>query len=390
MTRIPPVLNFYSYDSTDNPWLGGGGAYRDFEVLSRQRAHCSAVRLFVGAYPGARRRQLRGVEIIPLGFGKNEIVSRITYVIFANLRILQPGRCLLGISSSIYSPLPTAAFHRSHLYAVLHHVIGRNWMKKLGAPGRIVCALEDRMVRMPRYLLVSNSELAQSISLRHRNAHVFLTANGFDPDLLSLPREPEARPPYVLFVGRLDPNMKGLDLLVNAFATLADRYPDLHLVLAGRGDPASERALQALAEQGGVARRVRLQTNISEAEKRKLLSGCLFFCSPSRFEGWGIAALEANAAGKPVVVSNASGFRDSIRHNESGIRVDLDAGESLSQVMSELLDHPERRAEMGLRARAWARQFSWDDIAEKEWRWLCAQGLAPGAAATASDDAGPE
>ncbi len=310
------------------------------------------------------------MELIPLGFGGNEILSRITFSLLANLRILFQGRDPMGISLSLYSPLPAAALHRKRMYAVLHHIIGKNWKRKLGSLGWLLDGLESLYYRLPRNFIVSNDAVAEEILRYNPDAQVLRSANGFDAQLLEVKDASATSPPCIVFIGRLDVFMKGLDILIEAFAQVAPNYPDVKLILAGRGDPESEKTLLTLARTLGLEGKVSLRTNISEAEKRELLSRCLLFASPSRYEGWGIAALEANAAGKPVVVSEASGFKNSISDGYSGIRVPIGDKQALAKAILDLLQDPDRRKTMGLQAREWALRFTWNAIAEKEAVWL--------------------
>ncbi len=345
------TLHYYSYDSTQNPWLAGGGAYRDLEVLSRLRRNFFSVHLYIGNYPGGRRQSLQGVEIIPLGFGGNEILSRLTFTVLANLKILFQGRDPIGISLSLYSPLPAAWLRRGQMYGVLHHIIGKNWTRKLGAIGRVLDGLEGLYYGLPKNFVVSNDAVAAEILRYNPKAQVLRTANGFHPALLQVKDISESSPPFLAFIGRLDIFMKGLDILIEAFALVAAQHPNLKLVLAGRGDPESEKKLLALARHLGMENKVSLRTNITDAEKSMLLSQCLFFCSPSRYEGWGIAALEANAAGKVVVVSEASGFKNSISDGFSGIRVEIGNTIALSNAILGLLREPEQIKKIGLQAK---------------------------------------
>jgi len=243
-------------------------------------------------------------------------------------------------------------------------------MCKLGRAGWLIYALESLYRRLPSYFVVVNGEVADGIRKTLPRAQVYLTSNAFDPALLEVVDTSHASPPFLLFIGRIDVFMKGLDLLIEAFAALASKYPELSLVIAGKGDQASEAALLALARQYGLEHRISLRKNVSDQEKQELLSACLLVCSPSRFEGFGIAVLEASAAGKPVVVSQASGFAHSVRQGYSGIRVDIAEKQNLPQALMGLLEDPEKRIRMGRQARDWALRFTWDSIAKREAQWL--------------------
>lgn len=364
------VLHFYSYDFIANPWLGGGGAYRDIEILSRMAKHFDKICLYVGSYPGAKRHTLRGIEVFPLGFGRKEWVSRIAFVLGANWNLLCRSQGFTGIALSIYAPFICAWLHRQRTFGVLHHIIGANWSRKLGSFGSWIHRLEMFYYRLPQIFVVVNPSVRETLLRQSPKARVLASSNAIDSSLFALPDTSASRAPFLLFLGRLDPFMKGLDLLVKAFAKVAANFPELNLVLAGHGDPASEAEILALARQFGLENRITLRKDVSNQEKQDLLSECLFFCSPSRFEGFGIAVLEASAAGKAVLVSEASGFLVSVSQGYSGLRVSLEDEQALHLAMHRLVSDGELRAKLGRQGREWARGFSWDAIAEKEAAWL--------------------
>src|SRR5690606_29103034 len=145
-------------------------------------------------------------------------------------------------------------------------------------------------------------------------------------------------------------------------AQSAETRERLRLVLAGAASPQALAAVEALvASEPGI--RVELIPNVPEERKRELLRTGLFFCSPSRFGGWGIAALEANAAGKPVLVTRADGCLDSIKDGFSGVMIPVGDEKSLMSALGKLIQDAALRAELGRNARIWASRFTWDEIA---------------------------
>ncbi len=111
--------------------------------------------------------------------------------------------------------------------------------------------------------------------------------------------------PYLLAVGRLT-FVKGFDLLLPAFAEVAQDVLDLQLWIAGSGE--EESALKTKAQNLGVAQRVRFLGQVASVEIPRLLHGCRALAIPSRSESFGVAALEGLAAGKPVVASRVGGL----------------------------------------------------------------------------------
>jgi glycosyltransferase involved in cell wall biosynthesis len=167
--------------------------------------------------------------------------------------------------------------------------------------------------------------------------------------------------------------MKGLDRLVTAFAALPHgTRGQIKLVLAGAASPQALAAVEKLAAEAPGCP-IELIPNVPEDRKRELLRTCLFFVSPSRFEGWGIAALEANAAGKAVLATRADGFRDSLKDGYSALLVPVDDGQALGEGLARLILDEDLRKRLAGNAREWAARFSWDGIATREREWLEAE-----------------
>lgn len=117
-------------------------------------------------------------------------------------------------------------------------------------------------------------------------------------------RHPElAQKPFLLFLGRLHPK-KGCDLLTKAFATVAGSHPDLHLVMAGP-DPAHWRPqLEAPLSAAGLAHRVHWPGMLQGDVKWGALAAAEAFVLPSHQENFGIAAVEALASARPVLLAH--------------------------------------------------------------------------------------
>jgi len=369
MSDRKPRLTYYSYDSQGNPWLSGGGSLRDWEVLRCLARHAD-ITLVVGRYSGFKSERREGIRIVGAGFGNRDALCRVAYTFAANLRMIFDGSEVIGISPSIYAPVLTWWLHRKRSYLVLHHYIGRQSFRKLGFFGVFPFLYEQFMIRMGRNYFVSNRSVRDRIRTANSEARVEWTTNGFDPALLNLDSA-QSTPPFILFVGRFDVYMKGLDLLIPAYLEVATSR-DVDLVLAGRASEKDVLEIERLIPKI-MHGRIRVELNISAARKAKLLSSCLFFCSPSRFEGFGIAALEANAAGKAVLATDTDGFRDSLALGETALSVPAEDAHALRDAMLRLLEEPELRERMGRKGRERARAFSWEGIAEKEWEWI--QGI---------------
>src|SRR5690606_3244703 len=105
--------------------------------------------------------------------------------------------------------------------------------------------------------------------------------------------------PYVLMVGTLEPR-KNHVRTIQAFETLAGRFPDLHLVLAGGWGWRSAPIRQAI-ESSRVPGRIHVLGSVPAADLAALYAGARVFAFPSLYEGFGIPLLEAMAAGVPIL-----------------------------------------------------------------------------------------
>ena len=92
----------------------------------------------------------------------------------------------------------------------------------------------------------------------------------------------------------------------------------------------------------------------------------LFVCTPSRYEGWGIVAIEAAAAAKAVIGTDIPGLADAIRADETGLLVPSENPQALAIAMKRLLSDAFLRKRLGIAGRKWAARFTWDRTARAQ------------------------
>jgi glycosyltransferase involved in cell wall biosynthesis len=189
--------------------------------------------------------------------------------------------------------------------------------------------------------------------------------NGIEPPALE-PRACNKQGRRVLYLGRLSWK-KRLDCLIRALGYA----PEAELTLAGFDDEGLAARLAALAREIGVAERVHLVGPRLDAAKWALLQSADIFVLPSQQENFGVAALEAMAAGLPVIVSPGVGLAPAISHAGAGLVVESEPA-ALGAALARLIEQPEARARMGAAGQTLAREtFGWKRIgAEMETLYL--------------------
>jgi len=353
------------YDDMDNPWCGGGGSQRCFEINRRLAGH-HQITIATGNFPGAKDEEKEGLRFIRVGSGKNYLLSRLSYTLGARYVIRKEDFDLLVDSFSAFAPTFSSFFTDKPKILNFYHLLGNHALIRYPLLGLLPSWAERYAIRSYKNIVVISKSIQELLERKFKKDRVHFSPTSFDSHLLDLPVREEN---YILYLGRLDIYMKGLDILLEAFSGLSHKYPHLKLVLAGRSQKKGSRRLTQLALQNQISDRLEILTNVDEEHKKKLLSGCLFFCMPSRFEGWGISAMEAAACGKAVMGSDIPGLREAVLQDETGLLVRPNDPEALSQAMLRLLEDPELRKELGLRAKERAREFSWDAIAREMERY---------------------
>lgn len=178
----------------------------------------------------------------------------------------------------------------------------------------------------------------------------------------------------VLFVGRIDP-VKGLDTWFRAMKQVVDEDPTLRrrmcVCLIGGdldddSDPDSELArLLQLQQELGISDLVTFLGGRAQQSLPFYYSAADAVVMPSRYESFGLAALEAMACGTPVVASDVGGLSFLIRDGETGFLVPEGNAALLAEKISLLLHNSKLKNEMGKRGVAQAQDYSWSNIAER-------------------------
>jgi glycosyltransferase involved in cell wall biosynthesis len=146
---------------------------------------------------------------------------------------------------------------------------------------------------------------------------------------------------YLLLVG-FPWYLKGVDVLIQAFLSLADDFPGLKLLVVGHCE--DRRPFEALAKGHP---RIELRRAVPHAEAIELIRRCTAFVLPSRTEAMGRVLLEAMAAGKPVIASRVDGIPNLVREGLTGLLVPPSDIEELARALRTVLEDANLRRRLG-------------------------------------------
>ena len=352
------------YDDPRNPWVGGGGSVRIYEMYRRLQGEVD-VTVATGNYPGARDERIEGIRYSRLGLRSPYALSRLSYGLAATRLLVRADYDVAVFDFSAYTPILVP--RRQPVVITVHHLVTPTARERWGSLlGAAVARFERAMLRRARFFTATSAYTEERLRpLLPAAVEIARVIAGVPDELFELPREDRG---YLLFFGRLDVFQKGLDTLLAAMAQLVRRQPAIELRIAGRGKDA-ERVRQ-LARELGIEPNIRLLGGVSDAERLELFAGASMLLMPSRFEGFGIVAAEAMAAGLPVIAAAAGSLPEVVRAPEGGILVPPDDPDALAEAIASLLESPERREALGRAARRIAREYSWSAVAREHLRFL--------------------
>ncbi len=231
---------------------------------------------------------------------------------------------------------------------------------------------QRRMLLRAAAIHVTSDEEQRQIAETGIRTRAIVVPNAVDFEAFASPPEPSlfrdrflggSNAPLVLYHGRLS-EKKGLDILIDAFASVRVEFSDARLAIVGPDDEALSRPLAEQARRLGVADAVVFTGMLRDARLADALAAADVWAMPSHGENFGVAVVEALAAGLSVVTSLYVNIANEIAAAGAGVIADLTAG-AFAQAIAALLRQPDQRAALRGRAQEFAERYSWQTAGER-------------------------
>ena len=258
--------------------------------------------------------------------------------------------------------LARLAFGR-RVVVLVHHCHREQWPVAGRFLGRFGWFVESRLSpwlhRDNQYVTVSLPSMRDLTELGVDTGRVAVVRNGLDEAPQQTLASERSETPRAVVLSRLVPH-KQIEDALDAVALLRTRMPDLHLDVVG-GGWWHDRLVQH-AEILGIADSVTFHGHVDELTKHAVVQRSWVHVLPSRKEGWGLAVIEAAQHGVPTLGYRSSGgLTDSVVDGVTGVLVD--DHDELVEGLERLLTDRVLREELGAKAAARSREFSWPQSA---------------------------
>lgn len=165
---------------------------------------------------------------------------------------------------------------------------------------------------------------------------------------------------FIMYIGRPTPH-KNLRRLIDAFALLQKKYPDLTLALAGKKDSNYAHHETYVNEHG--IKNVVFTGFISDEQLRWMYENTAVYCFPSLSEGFGLPGLEAMLHGAPVASSTATCLPET--HGDAAHYFDPFSVEDIAKSIDDILSDDKLRNELVKKGKKHVKTFSWQRMAEQ-------------------------
>ena len=229
---------------------------------------------------------------------------------------------------------------------------------------QLIHRAEQQLVSAADWIICCSQAMRDEVARLFGRSRESITVipNGVDLRNLGAGTAPRSKAD-ILFIGRLVPE-KGVQHLIEAAPAILHEFPEARVLITGSGP--FEPELRRIAQQLGLADQVCFLGFVDDQYRNNLLVTAAAAIFPSLYEPFGIVALEAMAAGAPVVVTETGGLQEIVKHGVDGLKCYPGDVAGLAAAINQLLGDPELVQRLTAGAGEKIRSsYDWGVLAEK-------------------------
>lgn len=352
---------FSSYDSIKNPFYGGGGAHAIHQIAKRLLENYEIL-VVTSNYPNSQDNIIDGVEYKKIGLSiSNPLIAQLVFQFLLPFYTFKLRNSFNLWIESFTPPFSTAClqfFSNRPVIGLVHLLGGKDMSKKYHLPFEI---FERLGLRTYKHFIVLNDKVKETILKINPRADIVVIPNGIDSEILKTDIKTEGRK-HILFMGRIDIEQKGLDILLESFKQIQNQT-NLNLFICGTGDKKSINELKSKIKMFNLGSRVKLVGYVTGQKKIKMFSNALVMVMPSRYETQPLTLLEAFAFGLPIVcfdINDLNWLSDDYVIKVEPFNISL-----YSESLLKIIKSQKRRDELSENTKHYSKQFDWNIVTKK-------------------------
>ncbi len=343
-----------SYDDVKNPFYAGGGAYTIHKSALQLKKNFD-VTVLTGKFRGSKDQTIEGIFYkrtgIPFGGPK---LGQIAYQLTLPFLVRKENYDLWV--ENFTPPFSTSflpIFTKKPVVGLVHMLSAKDMERKYKLPFHIV---EDYGLKKYKKFIVMQNQTKNEILQKNKDAKVFVIPNGVDP--IKIPSNVAKK--HILFLGRIEVDQKGLDLLLQAYKL--SNVPQ-KLVIAGGGEAKQLRILSNLIKELKLTNKVKLEGRVDSVKKARLLAGAYCVVVPSRFETFCMVCLESLSAGIPLITFNING----LKWMPNGLSVKIRPYDTvkLASAISDLISNNKSQRTISKKGISYTKKFNWNFVGQE-------------------------
>ncbi len=350
-SQRPRVLHL-AFEDPRRPG-SGGGSVRTLEI-DRRLAGTYQITAVCARYPGCKPRVEDGVHYVHVGLPWGQKLSFLTYFsCIPWVLVRYPSELVVEDFAAPFSSVAVPWLTSRPVVGMVQWLFAQEKATEYRLPFHLV---EKVGLSSHRNLVAVSEDLAVQLRSRNHRAQVQVIENALPDEAFAARSRPRRD---ILFLGRLEIAQKGVDLLVESFASVADRTDRL-LVIAGSGP--DERRIRELVDARGIGGRVKFTGHISPEDRFDLLASAEVVAMPSRYETFGMVAAESLAVETPVVAFDIPCLR-SVVSPGGGIQIPAFDTSAFGEALLKVLQDETLKLELGRAGREAVSHLRWDGMA---------------------------
>jgi len=346
-----------TYDDIKNPHYGGGGAIAVHEIAKRLSKKYD-IRVLSWDYSGKKKETIDGVFYER--FGDSSLSPKLGMFAYQiSLPFIISNKKFDLWIESFCPPFTTAflpLFTKKPVVGIVHMLAAEDMERKYKLPFHII---QNLGIKSYKKIIVTSETIQKKIKKINPQSSVAVISNGVD----KVQRPTMKKQKYLLFLGRIEVDQKGIDLLLEAFKEFYKQNNTYQLIIAGDGDVKEVEKVKQLIEEFDLKKSVVLKGKISGKTKDLLLKNAACVIVSSRFETYSLVALEAMSYGAPLVCFSIDGLQ--WIPAKAAIKVKPFDIKQLTKSIVKVVSDTKYSQQMIKEGNTYAKQFTWDFIAKQ-------------------------